>query len=209
MAEWMMRGGPMMWVLLATSVVATVIFLQKAFDLHRAQINWRDFLHGIFNILRRRNIVEAVSMCEETPGPIAGLARAAILHYDEDHDSIRRAMEEAGMAEIPRLEKYMIGLATVAHVAPALGLLGTILGMMRMLAVFQQKGPLIHAGDLMAGLLEALYPAAAGIAIGILAFVGYNFLAARIASIVADMELAAADILAFLTRRGAEDETGR
>lgn len=198
----------MMWVLLATSVVGTVIFLQKAFDLHRAQINWRDFLHGIFNILRRRNVVEAVSMCDETPGPIAGLARAAILHYDEDRESIRRAIEEAGMAEIPRLEKYMVGLATVAHVAPALGLLGTILGMIRMLAVFQQKGPLIHAGDLMAGLLEALYPAATGLAIGILAYVGYNFLVSRIQSIEADMERAAGEILTFLTRRGMESGTG-
>lgn len=198
----------MMWVLLVTSVVGTTLFLRKAFDLHRAQINWRDFLRGIFTILRRRNIVEAVSMCEETPGPIASLARAAILHYDEDREAIRRAVEEAGLSEIPRLEKYMGGLATIAHIAPAMGLLGTILGMIRMLSVFQQKGPLVHAGDLMAGLLEALYPAAAGLMVGILAFVGYNFLVSRIEAILADMELAAADIIAFLSRGGAEDDWG-
>ena len=195
----------MMWALLVTSVVGAALFLRKAFDLHRAQINWRDFLRGIFNILRRRNIVEAVSMCEETPGPIASLARAAILHYDEDRDAIRRAVEEAGLSEIPRLEKYMGGLATVAHIAPAMGLLGTILGMIRMVGVFQQKGPLIHAGDLMAGLLEALYPAAGGLIVGILAYVGYNFLVSRINAIVADMELAASEIIAFLARGGTED----
>lgn len=206
MFEIMNRGGPMMWVLLVMSLVGTVLFLRKALDLHRSQIKWQDFLRGIFTILRRRNIVEAVSMCEETPGPIAGITRAAILHYDDDKETIRQAIEEAGLLEIPRLERYLGALATIAHIAPAVGLLGAVLGMIRMLGVFREKGPLVHAGDLMGGLSEAMYPAAAGLALGILAFVAYNFLISRIEFIVSEMELAAQEVLKFLTQRRSEDD---
>lgn len=206
MFEIMNRGGPMMWVLLVMSVVGTALFLRKALDLHRSQIKWRDFLRGIFTILRRRNIVEAVSMCEETPGPIAGITRAAILHYDDDREMIRQAIEEAGLLEIPRLERYLGALATIAHIAPAVGLLGAVLGMIRMASVFREKGPLVHAGDLMGGLLEAMYPAAAGLALGILAFVAYNFLVSRIEFIVSEMELAAQEVLKFLTQRHSGDD---
>lgn len=202
MLELMNRGGPMMWLILAGSLIAATIFLKKLFDLHRAQIRWQDFLKGIYNILERQNVVEAVSICEETPGPVAGIVRAAILHHDEGRDSIRRAVEETGLAEIPRLERNLGMLATLAQITPMMGLMGTVLGMMQVMIVIQQKAPLVHAGDLMGGLWQALIATAAGLAVGIPAYAGYNFLVGRVESIVLDMENAAAEILAFLTTRG-------
>ena len=206
MMELMQKGGPMMWVILVASIAATAVFLKKAFDLHRAQIKWSDFLRGIYNILKRRNIVEAVSICEETPGPVASLVRAAVLHYDEDRETIRRAIEEAGLVKIPRLERNLGMLATLAQTAPLMGVLGTILGMIQMMLAVQQRAPLVQAGDLMGGMMQALIASAAGLAVGILAYGGYNFLVSRVETVVLDMEMAAADILSYLTRRGRESE---
>ena len=193
------KGGPMMWLILAGSIVATVIFIKKLLDLHRAQIKWADFLKGIYNILARRNVVEAVSICEETPGPVASIVRAAILHHDEDQESIQRAIEEAGLTEIPRLERNLTMLATLAQVMPMMGLLGTVLGMMRVLLIFQQKSPLVHSGDLMGGMWQALISTAASLAVAIPIYAGYNLLVSRVESIVLDMERASVEILAFLS----------
>ena len=195
------KGGPMMWLILAGSIVAAVVFLKKLFDLHRAQIKWADFLKGIYNILARRNVVEAVSICEETPGPVASIVRAAILHHDEDKESIQRAIEEAGLAEIPRLERNLTMLATLAQVMPMMGLLGTVLGMMRVLLTFQEKSPLVHSGDLMGGMWQALISTAASLAVAIPIYAGYNLLVGRVESIVLDMERASVEILAFLSGR--------
>jgi len=210
MLELMQKGGPMMWVILVSSIIAAVIFLKKMFDLHRAQIKWGDFLKGIFNILGRGNVVEAVSICEETPGPVSSVVKAAVLHYDEDSDSIRRAIEEAGLSEIPRIEKNLGMLATIAQLTPLMGLLGTVLGMMQVLLIIHQKAPLVQAGDLMGGLMQALIATAAGIAVAILAYAGYNFLIVRVESVVLDMEMASAEILTFLLRqsRGKEQKNG-
>jgi len=198
------KGGPVTWFILAISMVAGVIFFAKLIDLHRAQIKWRDFLQGIYNILNRQNIVEAVSICDETPGPVASIVRAAVLHHDENRESIHRAIEETGLAEIPRLERHLTFLATFAQITPLLGLLGTVLGMMQALLVMQQKAPLVQSGDLMAGLWQALISTAAGLAVAIPVYAGYNLLVSRVESVVLDMENASGEILAFLTSKNAQ-----
>ena len=202
MIQLIQKGGPVMWLILAVGIVAAVLFLKKLFDLHRAQIKWVDFLKGIYNILGRRNVVEAVSICEETHGHEASIVRAAVRHHDEDSESIQRAIEEAGLAEIPRLERTLTMLATLAQITPMIGLLGTVLGMMQVLLMVQEKSPLVHSGDLMGGLWQALITTAASLAVAIPIYAGYNLLVGRVESIVLDMERASVDILAFLTGRG-------
>ena len=167
MFEVMHQGGPIMVVLFFVGFFAVAIFLERLFQLHRAQIRWRDFLQGLVVILKRGNVAEAVSLCEEASGPVPMIIRAAILHHDEGAEQMRAAMHEAGLQEIPRIEKNMPLLATLAHIAPMLGLLGTILGLMQMLIAIQQRAPLVHAGDLAAGLWAALFVSAAGLAVSI------------------------------------------
>ena len=96
----------------------------RLLQLHRAQIRWRDFLQGLYVILKRGNVAEAVSLCEEASGPVPMVIRAAILHHDEGAEKMRRAMHEVGLQEIPRIERNLSLLATFAHIAPMLGLLG-------------------------------------------------------------------------------------
>lgn len=205
MFEVIHQGGPIMVVLVIIGFFAVAIFLERLFQLHRAQIRWRDFLQGLFVILKRGNVAEAVSLCEEASGPVPMIIRAAILHHDEGAEKMRQAMHEAGLQEIPRIEKNMPLLATLAHIAPMLGLLGTILGLMQMLIAIQQRAPLVHAGDLAAGLWAALLVSAAGLAVSIPAYAGYNMLVGRVESLTLDMERAAAEILNFFAQNKVGD----
>ena len=200
------NGGPVMWIILACSVLAGILFLERLLHLHRAQIGTDDFLNGIFNIVQRNNIAEAVSICEETPGPVAHLVRAAVLKHDGSREIIAQHIVEAGTAEIPRLERNLNVLLTLAQVTPLLGLLGTVLGMMHVLMVVEEKAPLVHAGDLAGGLWQALITTAAGQAVAIPTYAGYNLLNERDEAIVLDMERASSRVLGFLTSR--QDEEG-
>lgn len=207
MFELIQQGGPVMWLLVGTSVLAGVIFLERLLHLHRAQIQYGDFLTGIFTIIGRENIVEAVSICEETPGPVAHVVRAAVLRHDENRDTIVEAVAQAGLDEVPRLERNLNMLLTLAQLAPIIGLLGTVLGMMEMLIAIENQSPLVHAGDLGRGMWQSLITTAAGLAIAIPTYAGYNFLVGRVGSILLDMERAAAETLAFLLKRRPEIST--
>ena len=106
------NGGPVIWLLLACGLFAVLVFSERLFNLHRAQIAADDFLKGVYNILNRDNPVEAAAICEEAPGPVARLALAAVLHHDDTLENIGRAIEDAGLEEIPRMERGLGWLAT-------------------------------------------------------------------------------------------------
>src|SRR5437016_13111517 len=122
------NGGPMAWLLLMMSAVVIVVFVERLLHYHRAQINSTEFLNGVRTVLKRENVVEALSICDATPGPVARLVKTAILNRDHGRERVREALEEAGLAEVPRLEEKLNLLATIAQLAPLLGLLGTVLG---------------------------------------------------------------------------------
>ena len=98
-------GGPVIWLILIAAATAAVVFVERALFCHRSQINSAEFLNGVRTVLKRDNVVEAVSICDATPGPVARLVKAAILNRDKGRDRVREAVEEAGLTEVPRLEK--------------------------------------------------------------------------------------------------------
>src|SRR5205085_4454265 len=138
------NGGPMLWLILFTSAVAIVVFIERFLHYHRAQINSTEFLNGVRNVLKRDNVVEAISICDATPGPVARLVKTAILNRDHGRDRVREALEEAGLAEVPRLEQKLNLLATIAQLAPLLGLLGTILGFIQVFDKIENQGLYAH-----------------------------------------------------------------
>ena len=198
MANLIGNGGPMMWLLLACGVFAGLVFLERLFNLHRAQIAADDFLKGVYNILNRDNVVEAATICEEAPGPVARLALAAVLHHDDTLENIGRAIEDAGLEEIPRMERGLGWLATLARITPLIGLLGTVLGLMDMLLAANRNAPLVQSADLAGGLWAALGATALSLAIAILAYAGYNLLVSRVESILLDMERSASALMNFM-----------
>jgi biopolymer transport protein ExbB len=198
-----LHGGPVVWLLLACAFFALLVFLERLFNLHRAQIAPDDFLKGIYNILDRGNVVEAATLCEEAPGPVARIALAAVLHYDDTPENLARAVEDAGLEEIPRMEWGLGWLASVARIAPLVGLLGTVLGLMEMLQAAKRSAPLVQSADLTGGLWSALVATALGLAIAILSYAGYNFLVTRVESILLDMERSASALLNYMRQRRA------
>ncbi len=198
MWELMVKGGWIMWPIMACSVAAAVLFLERVFHLHRAQIKPDDFLSGIYTIVNRGNTAEAVSICDQTPGPVAHMVRAALLHSDEPPEELKQTINKAGLGEVPRLEKNMGGLLTIAQLTPLLGLMGTVVGLIRVFMAMEQNAPLAEIGDLSAGIWQALTTTAIGICVSIPAFAAYNFLLSRVENITLNMEYAAEEIYRFL-----------
>ncbi len=196
------NGGPILWVILLTSAVGVAVFVERFLHCHRAQINSTEFLNGVRTVLKRNNVVEALSICDATPGPVARLVKTAIANRDHGRERVREALEEAGLAEVPRLEEKLNLLATIAQLAPLLGLLGTVLGFIKTFDYMQGQGVYAHLGDLSKGVWQALICAAAGLAVAIPAHAGYNYLVSRVNSIVLDMERAATEIVNVVAEVG-------
>lgn len=192
-------GGAVFLLILLAGAVAIVVFIERFLHCHRAQINTTEFLNGVRNVLRRDNVVEAISICDATHGPVARLVKTAILNRDNGRDRVRESLEEAGLAEVPRLEEKLNLLATIAQLAPLLGLFGTVLGLMSTFQGLKQLGPTAHAGDLSDGVYRALICCGAGLAVSIPAHAAYNYLVSRVNSIVLDMERAATEIVNIVT----------
>src|SRR5881275_293365 len=167
-------GGLVLWIILFSSAVAVVVFIERFLHCHRAQINSTEFLNGVRTVLKRENVVEALSICDATPGPVARLVKTAILNRDNGRERVREALEEAGLAEVPRLEEKLNLLATIAQLAPLLGLLGTVLGFIKTFSGMEGAGLNAHVGQLSNGIWKALICAAAGLAVAIPAHAGYN-----------------------------------
>ena len=185
----------MIWLILATSAVAVVVFVERVLHYHRAQINSMEFLNGVRNVLKRENVVEAISICDATPGPVARLVKIAILNRDRGKEGMREALEEAGLGEVPPLEDKLNLLATIAQIAPLMGLLGTVLGFIRIFSELQARATSAHVEALAGGIWQALICTAAGLAVAIPAYAGYNYLVSRVNAIVLDMEKAATEIV--------------
>src|SRR5579864_812955 len=139
--SFLFQGGPMLWVIVFASAAAIVVFIERALHCHREQINSVEFLNGVRTVLKRDNVVEALSICDATPGPVARLVKTAILNRDHGRERVREALEEAGLAEVPRLEEKLSLLATIAQLAPLLGLLGTLLGFIKVFSDLVEHGP--------------------------------------------------------------------
>jgi biopolymer transport protein ExbB len=196
------NGGPVIVLILIAAAIAIAVFIERALHCHRAQINSTEFLNGVRNVLKRDNVVEAISICDATPGPVARLVKTAILNRDKGRERVREAVEEAGLTEVPMLEEKLNLLATIAQIAPLLGLLGTIVGFMEIFSQLQQAGLYAQVGQLSHGIWKALICAAAGISVAIFAHAGYNYLVSRVNKIVLDMERASGEIVNIVTESG-------
>lgn len=199
------KGGPLMYLIILCSIVAFAVVIERLYHLHRARIDSDKFMGNISNTLRRNRVMEAIDLCEKTPGPIAHIIKAGILKHDRSRTEIKEAIEDAGICEVPRLERNLGALATIAHVSPLLGLLGTVTGMVRAFQVIQEKASSLHLvspGDLAGGIWEALITTAAGLIVAIPTFVAYNYLVSRVKGFILEMERTTTDLINILGQRG-------
>ena len=186
----------MMWVLLALGLLTVLLALERVLFLHRGQIRATTFLEGIKNILAKRRLVEALTVCEETPGPVAAVVKAALLHAEADGATMRFHVQEAAIVELPALERRLGSIATIAQVAPMVGLLGTVLGMATTFLAFEKD--YMSASALATGMWQALLCTAGGLMLALPAHVAHHFLSGRVRSIVRDVEWAGNEIMRYL-----------
>ncbi|MCC6231242.1 MAG: MotA/TolQ/ExbB proton channel family protein [Verrucomicrobiales bacterium] len=195
------KGGWVFWLILVTGAIAVAVFIERLLHYHRAQINSVEFLNGVKNVLKRANIVEAVSICDATPGPVARMVKVAILNRDRGREGMREALEEAGLVEVPRLEEKLGVLATVAQIAPLMGLFGAVIGFMRVFWRVQVTGLPLQPPEFAAGMWQGLICLGAGIAVAVPAYVAHNFLVSRLNDVLLEMETSSTEIIHLLSGR--------
>ena len=209
MWEFMMKGGPIMWPILVCSVLAFGILIERLISLRREQIDTKAFMEQISKSLKRNKIMEALDFCDKTQGPIANILKAGILKHDRSRNEVRETIEDAAIHEVPRLERNLPVLATLAHIAPLLGLLGTVTGMVNAFQVIENKASAlnpVNPGDLAGGIWEALLTTVFGLCVAIPTFVAYNYLVSRVDGFVLEMERSATDLLNILGEKREEGE---
>ena len=193
-------AGPVMWLLLFCSFLALLIFLGKWIQFHRAQVNVRELISGLVNVLRRDGFVEAISLCDNTPGPVARMLGAVLAAYQRNEPDLRGVLDDAALREIPRLERRINFLGSVGFVLPLVGFLGTVLGM---LSAFEQASGVdfISIASMSAPVTQALLTTAAALVVAIPCYLAYNYLVGRVEAITLDMDRSALEMLNFLERR--------
>ena len=193
-----LTGGPVFWILIILAVVAVVTYFERLLDLRRAQIDYQDFLDGVVNVLDAGNVDEALAICEDTPAPVAQIVATAIRHRVGSARQLRDAVDSQGRAEVGRLDRRLATLAIIGQVAPALGLLGTIIGFIKtVMAANSQE--LVSRADLLNGSMEALVSAALGLVVAIPVTVMYGSLRVRLDRTIVELEAAASRIVGYLS----------
>jgi biopolymer transport protein ExbB len=196
------NGGIMLWFIIITSAIALSVFIERLLHYHREHINTIEFLNGVRTVLKRDNVIEAISICDATPGPVPRLVKTAILTREQGRERVREAIDDAGLVEVPRLEEKLTILATIAQVSPLLGLIGTVMGLMRIFGKMESDGLMANVQQLSTGVWQALICTGAGLALAAAAYACYNYLVARVNDLVLDMEKSATEIVNMVSEIG-------
>ena len=189
-AEYFRQGGIFMYPLLFFSVLAATVAIERFIVFSKAKLNVSDFLTKIRKaLLVNRNVKEAIKICEQNKGPVASVMKAGLLRYGHVREDIEKTIENAALYELDRLEKRLGVLATTANVAPMLGFLGTVAGMIKSFATLAEQG-LTNPAAVAVGISEALITTAAGLIIAIPSQLVYNWYTTKITRFVRDIETA-------------------
>ena len=199
MLELLQKGGPLMWIILLCSVVALGVFLERLIYLHRVSIRIGELLGGLSLLIRNGRIAEALGECSAMTGPVSRGLRAALLRPNEQRAVLQSITRDSALLEIPKLEKTLLILATLAYVTPLVGLLGMVLGLLDAFLAVSAHGGYATAEELSRGVYESLLNASAGLAVAIPAFIGHSYLTSRVNDIIHDMERAGIEIVNLLT----------
>jgi len=163
----------------------------------------------ILDLVRKNKITEAIDICEKNPFYATNILKSGLSHYEEAKDVIKEAMENTSLYEIPKLEKNLNFLSTIAHVSPLLGLLGTVVGLVKCFYIIEQKTVsmgLVNPSDLAGGIWEALLTTVAGLCVAIPSYIMYNYFVHKVNLLTLGAERAATELLEFLPQGRYTDE---
>lgn len=187
MLDIIVLGGPLMIPIVLCSVVALAVTLERWWYLHRCSIDTDDLMDDIKLAVQAGKYLEAMQIAKRSRGPVAAVVAAGIAYYDRDQEELRNHMDEAGQFEVAKLERRIPVLELIVAVAPMLGLLGTVTGLIDSFNVLAALQGLGEPTALSAGVAEALITTAAGLFVAIPTMIANSFLSNRIDRLVADM----------------------
>lgn len=203
--EIFLKGGFIMWLILATSIVGLAVVIDRFLVLRKARINVPAFMVRIRGFIKKKDISGAISYCMEEKSPVANIVRKGLKKYKFGHDRVKEAIENAGSQEISKLEKGLTILATVSGIAPLLGFLGTVTGMIQAFMTIQDLAGAANPSDLAGGIWEALITTAFGLIVGIPALAFYNYFLTAVKRLVGEMETVANDVVDVIQEGEAEE----
>lgn len=205
----LIRGGWVMLPLALLSLLTIALFVERLLRLQRAQTNPKQLTSKIRGYVQAGEIESAIAHCSADQSPIGRILQHGLERLGRPISEIQEAVQSAGKHEAFELEKRTGMLASIAGVAPMLGFLGTVTGMIQAFQQIQNLQGNVNPSVLAEGIWEALITTAFGLAVGILAFLAYNFLLNRINRIVNDMERSATDFVDLLQEPVPSDEISR
>jgi biopolymer transport protein ExbB len=206
MIEFIDKAGPLIWPLALCSLVAATIIIERMIALRRGRILPREIVEVVESVRPARDLSMAIDVCRRNPGVLSNIMRTGLEQADQPWEVMRDAVLDVGRQETSLLERHLVWLQTIAQAAPLLGLLGTVLGMIKVFAAISLSG----LGDpkaLSEGISEAMITTAVGLGIGIPTLIAYNLLAAKSEGLITSIEAYASRLVARLRQRvpGGED----
>ncbi len=196
------KGGWLMVAIFICSLVAVAIIIERWIALHQAKINAHSFFMEIKGLILKGDITEAIERCRKTPGPVASILKAGMEKHGDPKEEIKEVVESSGKMEVHQLERYLGVLATIAAVAPLLGFLGTVTGMIKAFMRIEALGGNVNATVLAGGIWEALVTTASGLTVGIPVLIFYNYFQGKVDRFVYEMEDSSSKLLETLSKRG-------
>ncbi len=198
LVDFMQKGGPILWFILVCSVLGSAVFLERLIYFHRISVRVGEFMRGLANLIHGRRYQEAQMEAAATKGPVQRVVHAAIIRHSAPRTELKDIVEEAGQLEVPRLERRLGMLASLAFLTPLLGLLGTVAGLIRAFQDMAATTGLTSSAEIGNGIYQALITTAAGLAVCIPCAMGYAYLSARANAVIHDMERAGIEVVNLL-----------
>ena len=196
--ELAMKGGWIIAILAVFSVIAVYIFIERYFVILKASREDKNFMNNIRDFIHSGRVDSALSLARNTNTPISKMIEKGLLRIGKPLSDINTAIENVGKLEVSRLEKNIAGLATISGAAPMLGFLGTVIGMIKAFYDMSMAGNNIDVALLSSGIYQAMVTTVAGLVVGIMAYICYNLIVARIEKVVYKLEAVATEFMDLL-----------
>jgi biopolymer transport protein ExbB len=192
------KGGIVLWLIIMISVVAAIIIIERLIYFRKMKGDEDKLINRLKEALRKGHYDEAMSICEGNPSPISNLLQVGLENRDRPQQTVKEIILDTANLEIPRMERYLSALGTIANIAPLLGLLGTVTGNIKAFAVL---GDMKSVGDpsiLAPGIAEALFTTVAGILVSVPALAFYNYFVSKVNHTIIRMETKVNELMLLL-----------
>jgi biopolymer transport protein ExbB len=200
LGEWICDCNVVLLVIGLCSFIGVAIFIERLFYFNKIEIDSDILLLELRGAIEKGNIIEAIHICEKRPGAISSIIKAGISQHERGKEYIENSMEMKSLIEISKMEKNARILSIIAHIAPLIGLLGTVLGFIRAFSEMRMSSLVEISSTQIGSAMEyALVTTAAGLVVAIPAVLAYNYIVSRIENMTVEIQAAAAEVVDLLT----------